>query len=68
MPTDPPNSPPPLQYELPSGVTRGAFRLLLLLTFINTLLLGTPRQGHALPSTSHPHWDLLPATQPATKP
>jgi hypothetical protein len=45
MPTDPPNSPPPLAYERPSGVTRGAFRLLLLLTLINTILLGTSLMG-----------------------
>jgi hypothetical protein len=45
MPNDPPNSPPPLAYERPSGVTRGAFRLLLLLTFINTILLGVSLMG-----------------------
>jgi hypothetical protein len=47
MPTEEPNSPapPPLQYERPSGVTRGAFRLLLLLTFINTILLAMSLMG-----------------------
>jgi hypothetical protein len=45
MPDEEPNSPPPLAYERPGGVTRGAFRLLLLLTFINTILLATSLMG-----------------------
>ena len=46
MPEEEPNSPPPqLAYERPTGVTRGAFRLLLLLTFINTILLATSLMG-----------------------
>ena len=44
-PNSPPQSPPPLAYERSTGVTRGAFRLLLLLTFINTILLAMSLMG-----------------------
>lgn len=45
MPDDTSKRPPELEYERPVGITRRAFRLLLLLTFVNTLLLGTSLMG-----------------------
>ena len=37
--------PPELEYERPAGITRRGFRLLLLLTFINTILHGANLMG-----------------------
>jgi hypothetical protein len=50
----------PFELDGQAGVIDGWLR--------DDALLLTPRQGHAIPSTTHPHWDLLPATLPATQP
>ena len=55
MDADPP--PPALSYvPPPPGATRGQFRLLLLLTFVNTLLLGTYVLGPGLSGLFRQQW------------